>query len=127
MHRLKDEGNIYCISILENFSRSILSSAITRRQDTEAYLSVLYPAIRRFGVPEILVSDNGAVFLSHDVRKVYEALGIEKKEIKKCKNYQSYIEAAFGVQRRMDDWNFEKAQTKPRHGGFTDPGSDDDR
>jgi putative transposase len=111
MHRLKDEGNIYCISILENFSRAILSSAITHRQDTEAYLSVLYPAIRRFGVPEILVSDNGAVFLSHDVRKVYEALGIEKKEIKKRKPYQNYIEAAFGVQRRMADWNFEKAQT----------------
>jgi putative transposase len=89
----------------------ILSSAITRRQDTEAYLSVLYPAIRRFGVPEILVSDNGAVFLSHDVRKVYEALGVEKKEIKKGKPYQNYIEATFGVQRRMADWNFEKAQT----------------
>jgi len=111
MHRLKGEGNIYCISILENFSRAILSSAITRRQDTEAYLSVLYPAIRRFGVPEILVSDNGAVFLSHDVRKVYDALGIEKKEIKKGKPYQNYIEAAFGVQRRMADWSFEKAQT----------------
>lgn len=47
MHRLKGEGNIYCISILENFSRAILSSAIMRRQDTEAYLSVLYPAIRK--------------------------------------------------------------------------------
>ncbi len=111
MHRLKGEGNIYCISILENFSRAILSSAITRRQDTEAFLSVLYPAVRKFGLPEILVSDNGAVFLSHDVRKVYDALGIEKKEIKKGRPYQNYIEAAFGVQRRMADWSFEKAQT----------------
>ncbi|MHB8598823.1 MAG: DDE-type integrase/transposase/recombinase [Ktedonobacteraceae bacterium] len=96
--------------MLENFSRAILLSAITRRQDTEAYLLVFYRAIRRFGVPEILVSDNGAVFLSHDVRKVYEALGIEKKEIKKGKPYQNYIKAAFGVQRRMADWSFEKAQ-----------------
>jgi len=111
MHTLKGEGNIYCISIIENFSRAILSSAITRRQDTEAYLSVLYPAIRKFGVPEVLISDNGMVFLSHDVRKVYDALGIEKKEIKKGKPYQNYIEAAFGVQRRMADWSFEKAQT----------------
>jgi len=111
MHRLKGEGNIYCISILENFSRTILSSAITRRQDTEAYLSVLYPALRKFGVPEVLVSDNGGVFLSHDVRKIYEALGIEKKEIKKGKPYQNYIEAAFGVQRRLADWSFEKSQS----------------
>ena len=82
MHRLKGEGNIYCISILENFSRAILTSAITRRQDTEAFVSVLYHAIRKFGVPTILVSDNGGVFLSHDVRKIYDSLGIEKKEIK---------------------------------------------
>ena len=143
MHRLKGEGNIYCISILENFSRAILASAITRRQDTEAFVSVLYHAIRKFGVPTILVSDNGGVFLSHDVRKIYDSLGIEKKEIKKGKPYQSYIEAALyviwnlnasencqitcimwtwddqredqfhiiGVQRRMADWSFEKAQT----------------
>lgn len=110
-HRIKGEENIYCISILENFSRAILSSAITRRQDTEAYLSVLYPAIRKFGVPEVLVSDSGGVFLSHDARKIYDALGIEKKEIKKGKPYQNYIEAAFGVQRRMADWSFESAIT----------------
>jgi len=41
MHRLGG-GEIYCISILENFSRAILASAISRRQDTEAFLSVLY-------------------------------------------------------------------------------------
>jgi len=111
MHRLKGEGNIYCISILENFSRALLASAITRRQDTEAFVSVLYHAIRKFGVPTLLVSDNGGVFLSHDVRKIYDSLGIEKKEIKKGKPYQNYREAAFGVQRRMADWSFEKAQT----------------
>jgi len=111
MHRLKGEGNIYCISILENFSRAILASAITRRQDTEAFVSVLYHAIRKFGVPTVLVSDNGGVFLSHDVRKIYDSLGIEKKEIKKGKPYQNYIEAAFGVQRRLADWSFEKAQS----------------
>lgn len=111
MHRLKDEENIYCISLLENFSRAILASAITRRQDTEAFLSVFYAAVRKFGVPEVLVSDSGSVFLSHDARKIYEALGIEKQQIKKGKPYQNYIEAAFGVQRRMADWSFEKAQT----------------
>jgi putative transposase len=41
MHQLGG-GMIYCISILENFSRAILASAISRRQDTEAYLAVLY-------------------------------------------------------------------------------------
>ena len=51
------------------------------------------------------------MFLSHDTRRVCEQLGIEKKEIKKGRPYQNYIEAAFGVQRRMADWSFEKAHT----------------
>ncbi len=36
MHHLGG-GMIYCISILENFSRAILASAISRKQDTEAF------------------------------------------------------------------------------------------
>ena len=92
MHRLENEDQIYCISILENFSRAVLASAVTRRQDTEAYLAVLYHAIRRYGVPEVLVSDSGSVFLSHDAMRVYDALGIQKEQIKKRRPYQNYIE-----------------------------------
>ena len=110
MHRLGG-GMVYCISVLENFSRAILASAISRKQDNEAFFAVLYDAIRHFGVPEVLVSDNCTIFTSHDTRWMCEQLGIEKKEIKKGRPYQNYIEAAFGVQRRMADWSFEKAQT----------------
>jgi hypothetical protein len=67
--------------------------------------------VRAYGVPEVLVSDNGSVFISHATRHVCEQLGIEKKEIKKGKPYQNYIESMFNVQRRMADWSFEKAQT----------------
>jgi putative transposase len=110
MHRLGGEM-IYCISILENFSRAILASAISRKQDTEAFFAVFFAAIRKYGLPEVLVSDNGSIFTSHETRRVCDQLGIEKKEIKKRRPYQNYIEAAFGVQRRMADWSFEKAQT----------------
>ena len=96
MHRL-GEGMIYCISILENFSRAILASGISRKQDTEAFFAVFYDAVRHFRVPEVLVSDNGSVFTSHDTRWTCERLRIEKKEIKKGRPYQNYIEAAFGV------------------------------
>ncbi len=111
MHTLKGVEMVYCISILENFSRAILASAISLRQDNEAFFAVFYSAIRKHGVPEILVSDNGSVFISHATRRLCEQLGIEKKEIKKGRPYQNYIEAAFGVQRRMADWSFEKAHT----------------
>jgi putative transposase len=110
MHHL-GEGMIYCISILENFSRAILASAISRQQDTRAYLAVLYAAIRQHGVPEVLISDNGGVFCSHDAMRIYEALGIQKCEIEKRQAWQSYIESNFNAQRRLADWHFERAQT----------------
>ena len=97
MHRLPNVDMIYCISILENFSRSVLASAISLRQDNEAFFAVFYAAIRKYGTPEVLVSDNGSVFTSHDTRRVCEGLGIEKKEIKKGRPYQNYIESMLYV------------------------------
>jgi transposase len=44
-HSLPETGNVYVISILENYSRAILASAVTLTQDTNAYLCVLYAAV----------------------------------------------------------------------------------
>jgi transposase len=111
MHRLEKEDKIYCISILENYSRAILASAVTRRQDTEAYVAVLYAAVRKHGCPETLVSDHGGVFRSEHAMKIYQTLSIQKEEIQSRQAWQNYIETAFNVQRRMADWYFEMAQT----------------
>jgi hypothetical protein len=111
MHRLPGVEMVYCISILENFSRAVLASAISLRQDTAAFFAVFYKAVRACGVPEVLVSDNGSIFTSHETRRVCEQIGISKQEIKKRRPYQNYIETFFNVQRRMADWSFEKAQT----------------
>jgi hypothetical protein len=59
------------------------------------------------------VTDNGSVFLAKKARRVYKALGIEKREIARRQPWQSYIEAAFGVQRRMADWAFARASSWP--------------
>jgi len=95
MHRLGG-GMIYCMSILENFSRAVLASAISRRPDTAAFFAVFYAAVRQYGVPEALVealvSDNGSVFTSQETRRVCEQLGIEKREIKRGRPYQNYPE-----------------------------------
>lgn len=111
MHRLPDEDKIYCISILENYSRAILASAVTRRQNFEEYIAVLYAAIRKHGCPENIVSDHGKVFLDQRAMQIYNTLGIRKKEIEKRQSWQNYIETAFNVQRRMADWYFETART----------------
>jgi transposase InsO family protein len=57
---LKLPGRFYVISVLDNHSRTILASAVTRTQDLASYLAVLYAAIERYGSPEVLVTDGGA-------------------------------------------------------------------
>ena len=43
------EGNVYCISILENDSRAILASGLSRSQDLPASLIVLLAVVRGGG------------------------------------------------------------------------------
>jgi putative transposase len=109
MHQLGG-GMIYVISILENFSRAILASAVSRTQDLTAYLMVLYAAIRQHGSPEALVSDGGGIFKAKEAMRVYASLGIKKEQIDKKQAWQSYIETYFNVQRRMADWHFAHAE-----------------
>src|SRR5713226_1576301 len=90
MHTLGG-GMIYCISILENYSRAILASAVTRQQNFEEYMAVLYAAIRKHGCPKALVSDHGGVFRDHRAMQMYTALGIQKKEIEKRQSWQNLI------------------------------------
>lgn len=104
-----DERNVYCISILENYSRAILASAISRKQDLMAYRMVLYAAIRQHGAPEALVSDSGGVFRATQALRIYESLGIRKEQIERRQSWPSYIETQFSVQRRMAHWHFLQA------------------
>jgi len=103
MHQLGG-GMIYCISILEGYSRAILASAVTRRQNFEEYVAVLYAAIRKHGCPKSLVSDHGGVFRDHRAMQIYTTLGIEKKEIEKRQSWQNLIETALSVM-----WNLKNS------------------
>ena len=103
-------GRAYVISVLDNHTRAILSSAVTRTQDLASYLSVLYAAVERYGSPEALVTDGGGIFRATQARAVYEALGIAKREIERGRPWQNYIETHFNVQRRMADWHFARAE-----------------
>src|SRR5215217_5001298 len=58
-HQLGTGKPVYAISILENFSRALLASAISPRQDLTAYLIVLRAAVEAHGAREVLVSDGG--------------------------------------------------------------------
>lgn len=110
MHRL-DADPVYCISVLDNYSRSILASRLSRRQDLSAYLVVLYAALRQYGSPKAIVSDSGSIFKADQANAIYAALGITHELIERGKPWQDYIETTFGIQRRMADWDFAKAET----------------
>jgi hypothetical protein len=87
--------------VLENHSRGLLASAISRSKDLTAYLSVSYSAVSHHGTPEVLVTDSEALFRANQAKAIYSSLGITKKEIERGQPWQSYIETAFSVQQRL--------------------------
>ena len=111
-HQLPNiKGPVYVISILENFSRMLLASAISDKQDTAAYLRVLAKVLHNYGAPEAIVTDGGGIFYSNRAMAIYEALDIRKERIDPRQSWQNYIEAHFGIMRRLADYYLNKAPT----------------
>ena len=110
-HALADPKPVYVISVLENFSRAILASRLSPRQDLTAYLVVLRAAVARYGTPDGIVTDGGGIFRATHARAIYRALGIRKAEIDRGQAWQNYIETMFSIMRRMADHDFSRAGT----------------
>lgn len=102
---------VYCITVLEGFSRLVLYSALSRSQTSLDFLRVLHSAVRQYGAPEQLLSDSGGQFLSNAAKRVYGELGIVKREIEKRQAWENLLETQFNVQRRMADWRFAEARS----------------
>jgi putative transposase len=100
---------VYSVTILDNYSRAIVASGLSRTQDLGTFLMVLYMAIQQHGAPEGLVTDGGAIFRAKQLLTVLARLGVTKHEIARRQAWQNYVEALFGVQRRMADWGFAHA------------------
>lgn len=81
----------------------MLASEVIRRQDLGAVPRVLRQALDRWGMPEMLVTDSGKVFLAKGAKRVYDRLGIKKTEIDRGQSWQNYRETTFRFQRRMAD------------------------
>ncbi len=110
-HRLADPKPVFVISILENYSRALLASALSPTQDLLAVLVVVYEALRRCGAPEAVVSDGGAVFRAKQLLHAYEALGVRREQIPQGQPWTNYIESHFGIMRRLADFDFARAET----------------
>lgn len=112
-HLLSDPKPVYVITIFENFSRAVLSSAISATQTQWDYLAVLADAIRRYGVPEALVTDGGGQFYSGQALQLYDMLGIRKERIEPGEPWMNYAETLFSIQRRLADHAFSNARSWP--------------
>ena len=112
-HLLPDPKPVYVITIFENFSRMVLSSAISATQNQWDYLAVLADAIRRYGAPEALVTDGGGQFSSTVAVQLYDMLGIRKERIDPGEPWENYAETLFSIQRRLADHAFSNARTWP--------------
>jgi putative transposase len=108
-HSLGFPEPIYLISILENYSRAILASKISRTQNQWDYLEVLFAALSTAGAPHAIVSDGGGIFYCNQAMDVYSALGITKERIEPRQAWQNYIESHFNIFRRMSDAKLERA------------------
>jgi len=108
-HQLGFPEPLYMISILENYSRAILASKISRTQNRWDYLEVLFAALSTAGAPSGIVSDGGGIFSCNQAMDVYAALGITKERIEKRQAWQNYIESHFNIARKMADARFARA------------------
>ena len=95
------KGSFYVITVMDAFSRAILSSDIFQSQDLSCVLIALYAAIERFGAPKKLISDNGGVFRAKQLLAICEALDIEKEYIHARQSWENLVETHFNVMRRM--------------------------
>src|SRR5216683_2521758 len=98
-HSLGFPEPIYLISILENYSRAILASKISRTQNQWDYLEVLFAALATAGAPHAIVSDGGGIFYCNQAIDVYSALGITKERIEPRQAWQNYVRrvGGFGI------------------------------
>jgi putative transposase len=104
---------VYSVTILDNYSRAVVASGLSRTQDLGTFLMVLFAAVRQHGAPEGLVTDGGSVFRAKHLLTVLDRLGVVKHEIARRQAWQNYIEANFGIQRRIADWGFAQAGSWP--------------
>ncbi len=108
-HRIAEiKGSFYVITVMDAFSRAILSSDIFQSQDLACVLIVLYAAIEQFGAPQRLITDNGGVFRAKQLLAICEALDIEKEYIHSRQSWENLVETHFNVMRRMSQVHFEQ-------------------
>lgn len=78
LYRLKKDGfDLYLITILDDHSRKVAESALFTQQTVVEVVQVLKDAVLKYGVPQVLVCDNGNQFTCSEFRRVCKETSLE--------------------------------------------------
>jgi transposase InsO family protein len=103
----------WSLIILDGSARTMLAGAVAPTEASWVALTVLYPACRRYGVPQHLMSDSGGAFISEAFEGVCTRLGIDHATMVSTQgqSYMNLMETHFTIQRRVYDYQFSLTQT----------------
>ena len=83
-----------------------VTCGFSHTQDLGTFLMALFMAIQQHGASEVLVTDGGSIFRVKQLATLLDRLWVQKYGIARRQAWQNYVEALFGVQRRMADRRF---------------------
>jgi transposase InsO family protein len=103
----------WSLIILDGYSRTMLAGAVAPTEASWVALTVLYAAIRRYGVPVHLISDSGGAFIADAFEGVCTRLGIDHQTIVSTEgqSYMNLMETHFNIQRRLYDYQLALTRT----------------
>src|SRR6266581_1838038 len=103
----------WSLIILDGYSRTMLAGAVAPTEASWVALTVLYAAVRRYGVPVHLISDSGGAFIADAFEGVCTRLGIDHHTIVSTEgqSYMNLMETHFNIQRRVYDYQLALTRT----------------
>jgi hypothetical protein len=98
---------------LDGYARTIVAGALAPAEATGAALLVLYPACRRSGAPETLLSESGGAFTADAFAAVGRRLEMQPEPMVSTpgERYKNLMDTHFHSQRRLLDSQFSWTQT----------------
>lgn len=72
----KNGFDLYLISIMDDHSRFIVASGLFTQQTVVEVTSILKQAVTKYGVPTVLVCDNGVQFTCSEFRRVCQSINL---------------------------------------------------
>ena len=101
---------VHVLSILDDHSRSILASVVSKEEDTEAAITVFEKAAAKWGLADRFQFDRGSAFDSHAFRGGLAALGVHRNFIlARSPEWDGKIEA---YHRCLDRWFVKELRTQ---------------